>query len=112
MHKVLGVNGLTPLAVAILVVFVTLFAWIALALVSSLCGFVSLVAGGGRRLEVAAGHAAAIPRTALLMPAYNEQPARIMAGLRAIHGSLVEAGGGGAVRYFHPERHDRSGCLD
>ncbi len=69
-----------------LALFVALFAWIALSFTSALAGFVSLLGGGGRRLGTGAGHAAAAlaTRTALLMPTYNEQPARIMAGLQAI----------------------------
>jgi membrane glycosyltransferase len=89
MHKVLGVNGVTPLEIAILIVFVTLFAWIALALASSLAGFASLLAGGGHRPDA---HTGPIPRTALLMPAYNEQPARIMATLAVIHADLARLG--------------------
>ena len=50
---VLGVNGLTSrLAYFILALFVSLFAWIALALTSGICGFVSVLAGGGRRLAL------------------------------------------------------------
>ena len=48
MVLVLGVNGMTPLAWLVLGLFVSLFAWIALALISGICGFVSLLAGGGR----------------------------------------------------------------
>ena len=98
MELVLGSAGLTPLAAAILVLFVVLFAWIALALVSAACGFASLVGGGGRRLE-AAGEEAAMPgiRTALLMPTYNEQPARVAAALQVIHEDLDRLG---ALRQF------------
>ncbi|GAC1478369.1 MAG: glucans biosynthesis glucosyltransferase MdoH [Acetobacteraceae bacterium] len=93
MLLVLDVNGLTSLEVMILVLFVSLFAWIALALVSSVCGFVSLLANGGRRLE-ATGAPLPVPRgrTALLMPAYNESPARIMATLETTHAELAALG--------------------
>ena len=91
MHMVLGVNGLTPLMAAILVLFVTLFAWIALALVSATCGFFSLLAGMGtadadRDLPPLA------TRTALLMPTYNEAPARIAAALQVIYEELDRLG--------------------
>ncbi len=93
MALVLGVNGLTPLAYLILVLFVALFAWIALALVSSLCGFVSMLAGGGRRLDPAGSPLPALSvRTALLMPAYNEAAARTMAALEVTHGELERLG--------------------
>jgi membrane glycosyltransferase len=86
MYRVLAVNGATPLAIIMLALFVALFAWIALSFTSAIAGFVSVIAGGGRRL-LAPG---ALPstRTALLMPTYNEPPGRIMAGLQAIDEEL------------------------
>ena len=89
MYHVFAVNGVTPLAVVMLALFVALFAWIALSFTSALAGFCSLVGGGGRRLI---GEAVISTRTALLMPTYNEQPARIMAGLQAISESLHAIG--------------------
>jgi membrane glycosyltransferase len=91
MYRVLAVNGLTPLAVFMLVLFVALFAWIALSFTSAMAGFVSVLGRGGRRL-VAPGP---LPRTrtALLMPTYNESPTRIMAGLEAIDAELRDARG-------------------
>ena len=99
MDKVLGVNGLTPLEIVILVVFVLLFAWIALSLISSLCGFVALLARGGARLDGPVDPAA-LPRTALLMPAYNESPGRIMAALAVMHAELTAAGAIGRYDMF------------
>ena len=95
MHKVLGVNGLTPLEVAILVVFVTLFAWIALALTSSLAGFVQLL-----RQPAVGSPKVPAGRVALLMPAYNENPRLIMAALAVIHADLVRLGAGAQFDLF------------
>lgn len=102
MYLVLAGNGVTALAVVMLALFVPLFAWVGLSFTSALAGFWSLVTSGGARLPERArdgmpegmpgGECAGRTRSALLMPTYNEQPARIMAGLQAIHGSLVEAG--------------------
>ena len=92
MVLVLSVNGLNPLGYLILVLFVSLFAWIALALTSGICGFVSVLAQGGRRLLAEGPLPALSSRTALLMPAYNEAPARLMAALEAIHGELQGLG--------------------
>ncbi len=93
MYLVLGVGGLTLLEGVILALFVVLFAWIALALVSALCGFASLLAGGGRRLDPSGSPLPTLAaRTALLMPCYNEQPARVMAALQVIHGDLARLG--------------------
>ncbi len=94
MYRVFAVNGLTALAVFMLALFLALFAWIALSFTSAVAGFLSLLAGGGCRLG--SGPQTPLPRpttrTALLMPTYNEQPARIMAGLQAIVESLREIG--------------------
>ena len=86
MYRVLAVNGATPLAIFMLALFVALFAWIALSFTSAIAGFISVLAGGGRRL-LAPG-ALLSSRTALLMPTYNEPPRRIMAGLEAIDEEL------------------------
>ena len=93
MHLVLGVGGFTVLEWLILGLFVSLFAWIALALVSAVCGFVSLVAGGGHRLDPPGTPLPTLStRTALLMPTYNENPARVTAALHVIHADLARAG--------------------
>ena len=94
MYGVFASNGLTPLAVVVLALFAALFGWIALSFISALAGFVSLLAGGGCRLGTSGRGPLPLPatRTALLMPSYNEQPARVMAGLQAIHESLCEVG--------------------
>jgi membrane glycosyltransferase len=86
MYYVLAVNGLTALAIFMLVLFVALFAWIALSFTSAIAGFFSMIAGGGRRLFVPGTLPAT--RTALLMPTYNESPTRVMAGLEAIDEEL------------------------
>ena len=94
MYRVLAVNGATPLAIFMLALFIALFAWIALSFTSAIAGFVSVMAGGGRRLLTPRDLSAADSgirlngRTALLMPTYNESPARIMAGLEAIDQEL------------------------
>lgn len=84
----------TALQLVLLVLFVVLFAWIALSFVSAVCGFASLLAGGGRQLGIDPN--AALPQlstcTALLMPVYNEAPERVMAGLQAVHESIAATG--------------------
>ncbi len=90
MYRVLGVNGVTPLAVFMLALFVALFAWIALSFFSAIAGFVSVVGGGGKRLLRSGG----LPdtRTALLMPTYNESPTRCVPVWRPIDDDLRERG--------------------
>ncbi|ATU73794.1 glucan biosynthesis glucosyltransferase H [Komagataeibacter rhaeticus] len=74
-----------------LVLFVLLFMWIALAFTSAIAGFCSMLAGGGLGLGIARGGPLPrlLTRTALLMPTYNEDPGRVMAGLRATIDSLA-----------------------
>lgn len=91
MYLVLAVNGPTPLAIIMVLLFAALFGWIALSFTSALAGFFSMLAGGGRALL---RHEPGVlsTRTALLMPIYNESPRHIMAGLRATWESLQKTG--------------------
>jgi membrane glycosyltransferase len=102
MYRVFAVNGATPLAIVMLLLFAALFGWIALSFTSGLVGFCSLLAGGGCRLGTDAG--APLPhlasRTALLMPTYNENPSRIFAGLQAIWESVRQTGAGAQFDIF------------
>ncbi|EHM02085.1 glycosyltransferase, group 2 family protein [Acetobacteraceae bacterium AT-5844] len=100
MSLVLNSGKPTVLEAAVLVLFVVLFAWVALSFVSALCGFFRLLIGPDGRLGIRADGPPPMPRTitALLMPTYNEDPSRVMAGLEAIHASLVAAG---AADRFH-----------
>ena len=102
MLHVLDSGGVTVLIVLLLAMFVALFAWIALSLTSACAGFLSCLFRGGRSLGIAAGDP--LPplatRTALLMPTYNEQPSRVMAGIEAIHDSLLAAGRADAFDVF------------
>ncbi len=97
MYRVLATDGITPLAVVMLVLFVALFAWIALSFTSALAGFVSLVS---RRRPRLLGDAPPRTRTALLMPTYNEQPTRVIAGLQAIYESVQATGQGDGFDIF------------
>ncbi|HVY18039.1 MAG TPA: glucans biosynthesis glucosyltransferase MdoH [Rhodopila sp.] len=97
MYRVLGVNGLTAPGAFMLVLFVALFAWIALSFTSAIAGFVSIVTGGGAYLR-AKGRPTT--RTALLMPTYNESPDRIVAALQAMDEDLREAGASGLFDIF------------
>jgi len=99
MYEVLQVGGLTPLEAAILVLFVLLFAWIALSFVSMLVGFGLSLAGGSRPLGIDPRLPLPVltTRTALLLPTYNEEPHRVMARMQAIYESVRDTG---HVAYF------------
>jgi membrane glycosyltransferase len=94
MYFVLNGSGPSVLGIVVLLLFLSLFAWIALAFTSALAGFVVTLGRGGFRLGISAD--GKLPelstRTALLMPTYNEEPARVMAGLQAIVESLEASG--------------------
>ncbi len=99
MYLVLGANDLSSLVVFMLVLFLALFAWIALSFTSALAGFASLLGGGGKRL-IAPETVVPTTRTALLMPTYNELPARVTAGLQAILELLRALGAAEAFDIF------------
>src|SRR3546814_8762914 len=83
--------GTDVLEAVLLVLFVFLFAWIVQAFVGALAGFVLIVSRRRARLNLSAKLPRPVlsSRTALLMPTYNEDPERLMAGLQAIHESLA-----------------------
>jgi membrane glycosyltransferase len=91
---VLRGDGIDMLEGVVLGLFVALFAWIALAFSSALAGFVQLVSH--RSMPLGIDPDAPLPelttRTALLLPTYNEEPDRLLAGLQAMHESLAETG--------------------
>ncbi|OWQ54038.1 glucan biosynthesis glucosyltransferase H [Stenotrophomonas maltophilia] len=94
MWKVLAVNGISVLEACLLVLFVGLFAWIALSFAGAVAGFLTAVFDRGYKLGIDPD--APLPtvhtRTALLMPTYNEDPRRLLAGLQAIYESVAETG--------------------
>ncbi len=83
MYNVLAIGDLTPVEVLVLVLFALTFAWIAISFVASIAGFASLLA---RRVRPrpAAARGPLGGRTAVLMPTYNEDPARIFAAVEAM----------------------------
>ncbi|MBK5957779.1 glucan biosynthesis glucosyltransferase H [Rhodoplanes elegans] len=102
MYQVLQVQGLTVPEATVLGLFVSLFAWIAFSLVSSLIGFVAILAGPDHALGI--DTTAPLPelstRTAVLLPTYNEDPHRVMSRLQAIVESIAATGRGSHFDYF------------
>ncbi len=100
MYLVLQVAGLTLLEGVVLVLFVVLFAWVAFSFVTNLAGFVlTLIARDPPpAVDPAQLHRESPSRTALLFPVYNEDAARVMARLQAMHEALSQAK---ALQGFH-----------
>src|SRR5690606_11046927 len=67
----------------------------AFSFINALAGFLCMIRGYDGPLRIPAK--GPIPplsaRTALLLPIYNEEPERVMAGLQVVYESVVEAGG-------------------
>ncbi|WP_369967837.1 glucans biosynthesis glucosyltransferase MdoH [Stenotrophomonas rhizophila] len=94
MWKVLAMNGISVLEACLLVLFVALFAWIALSFSGAVAGFLTAVFDRGYKLGIDPDQPLPVvhTRTALLMPTYNEDPRRLLAGLQAIYESVAETG--------------------
>jgi membrane glycosyltransferase len=91
MCDILAANGLTTLERIGLVLFYILFVWITGAFWTALAGLLVRLRGGdplGLRPEVLAGRPLA-GRTAIIMPIYNEDTTRVVAGLDVIWSSLA-----------------------
>ncbi len=95
MIEAVAVGQVTALQWALVVLFVFSFAWIALSAASAVAG---LLFGSPR--AVREGEAPVTTRTALVMPVYNENPARTAAALAAMGRSLAEKGYGAAFELF------------
>jgi membrane glycosyltransferase len=109
MLDIVDAGGITALEVGILVLFSATFGWIGIAFWHAILGFLLQVLGvhpltlrrEGTAPDGTQGEGAAEPlrnRTALVMPAFNEHPQRLVAGLGAMLRSLVATGEAGA---FH-----------
>lgn len=94
MYLVLDVGGVTLLEYLVLCLFVVLFAWISFAFTNALLGLPSLLRRTQQHLGIAPDGPlpALTARTAILLPIYNEEPARVLAGLEATCESLDATG--------------------
>ena len=96
-HALLQLNGWDWLKVLSYVLFVVLLLPLAFAFWTAVLGFVVRCRGGdlldlSRVLEHHPKPPPSLPRTALVMPVYNEDPVRVFAGLKATYQSLEETG--------------------
>jgi membrane glycosyltransferase len=91
MYDVLQANGLSALDVAGLVMFTALFTWISGAFWTAVAGFVVRLIGRDPAILTAASCARQplSSRIAVVTPIYNEDTARVFAGIEAIWRSLM-----------------------
>ncbi|HEY1109408.1 MAG TPA: glucans biosynthesis glucosyltransferase MdoH, partial [Opitutaceae bacterium] len=93
MADLLWRNGLLPVEVALLVLFVILFAHVAAGFCTALVGFYVINRGGDssritKTLESLDD--APLASTAVVMPVFNEDVSRVFEGLRVVYRSLQE----------------------
>lgn len=106
MADILGANGMAGMELVLLVLFGLTFGWITLSFWSAVIGFViQLVARDPlhavAELASQGDDASDLScRTAIVMPIYNEDPARVFAGLDATYGSLLRTGQAAAFDVF------------
>lgn len=98
MYKVVEAGGVTLLEWAFLIFFVVNFSWIALAFTTGLLGLGHLLRHGlNRKPELPD---ALRERTALVMPIYNESPARVFGTVQAIAEDVAATGHGASFDFF------------
>jgi membrane glycosyltransferase len=95
MWLVLSIGGLTGVEKAMLGLFVVNIAWIGFGAVSPLMGFML-----GPEHAAPPDAPAPVARTALLMPTYNEDPARIVGAASAMLRAIDARGAGGSFDLF------------
>jgi membrane glycosyltransferase len=97
MLAMLEMNGLNPFKMTMFILFMVLSVPIALSFWTAVIGFVVRWSGGDsleltRTLEEPAPSNGDWPYTAVVVPVYNEDPARVFAGLKATYESLEQTG--------------------
>src|ERR1041385_1112599 len=102
MYLVLAVGGLTTLEAVILVLFVILFAWIALSFASTLGGLIAMATRRTQSIDIDIG--TPLPPletcTALLLPSFNEDPDRVFSRVQAVYESVAATGQAGCFEVF------------
>jgi len=98
MYKVVEAAGVTPLEWLFLALFVINFSWIALAFTSALAGTAFLLRYGVTKDPVLPE--SLTTRTAVVMPIYNEAPARVFATVQAVAEDVLKTGLGSHFDFF------------
>jgi membrane glycosyltransferase len=101
LYGVLGLVQMTPIQLLFLVLSTIAFSWISLGSLSAALGFLPLFTGEkADTIDLPPADAALTARTALLMPVYHEDPARIAGTIQAIAYELQSLGRADAFEFF------------
>ncbi len=106
MFEILVANGMTVIELMILTLFTITFSWLVFSFWSAVAGFVCHILGIdplSLRRRIKAKDIIRRPltsQTAVVMPVYNEDPRRVLAGLEATYRSLMETGEGKSFHFF------------
>lgn len=104
MTAIVQAHGLTALEVVILALFAPTFGWIAVAFWNGVAGFLLVLLGRDpltlRSRAEAPGDGPLSARTAVVVPAYQEDPRRLVRALGAMARSLARTGQGGRFDLF------------
>ncbi len=101
-EDILSANGLSPLEGLAIALFFGLTTWISGAFWTAVAGFIVRLAGRDSRvIHAAEAQGLAVrSRVAVVMPVYNEEPARVMAGVDAVWTSLAAESEQGSFDLF------------
>ena len=91
---IIGTHGFSILAILIVSIYICLFAWISFNFWTVIFGFLTSLRGEKNELVLpdSPSPVASATKTALVMPVYNEEMARIYSSLRSTYESLRETG--------------------
>lgn len=106
MFDILVANGMTKVELMILGLFTITFSWLVISFWSAVAGFLCHVFNLDplslrRRIRAEdLDNRPLTSRTAVVMPVYNEDPERVLAGLEATYRSIMATGEGKAFHFF------------
>jgi len=92
MSQVIAIGGLSILGCAGLILFALNFGWLAISFWNAVLGFAMRTTGGDPIRPRAIRSTGPVGRTAIVMPVYNEDVARVVAGLQSLAAGLAETG--------------------
>jgi membrane glycosyltransferase len=98
-----GAEGLSGLEIVLLLLFIPLFAHIAVGFCTAIAGFYVINRGGdGSRISLSApaGGPYRLASTAIVMPVFNEDVSRVFEGLRVVFKSVQEIEGADNFDFF------------